>query len=469
MLRISRLLFIPLFIFSLTAFPVASPLQAEPFNHSVRFIVNFSESMKEKIDDESKQEMVMELFDVILENAEPADAELIFFGHRDKDSCDDAEVVVPSEKFSAETVRKMLSETTPSGKGGLIAALNMASEKLDEKTDLLSIIIITDGTDTCEVDLLKTAKEIREKYDYRITFNVIGMPGDKKGIGNVAILPEIGYGSFVSITRYPFKDHWIYKQGMDKIEEQMIKNIGIAVARQISAPERHSPRTVGNDDMVLIPAGEFLMGSDSPYFTSPSERPAHTVFVDSFFIDKYAVTQRQYRDVIGENPSFWIGSDLPVHNVSWYDAKTYCEKVGKRLPTEAEWEKAARGRRNDNWSGTSDAGSLGEYAWIDDTSVSPEKRSGGRVRPVGTKNPNGYGIYDMSGNVWEWVSDWFGDDYYRTSPKSNPQGPEKGVGRVIRGGSWDSHPIEVRSAARRWMRPDYKDWFTGIRCVKSAE
>jgi formylglycine-generating enzyme required for sulfatase activity len=231
----------------------------------------------------------------------------------------------------------------------------------------------------------------------------------------------------------------------------------------------HHPRVIGNDEMVLIPAGEFFMGSEDPSVDFSGERPGHPVYLDSFSIDKYEVTQQQYRSVTGANPSQWMGSDLPVHVVSWHDAKKYCETVGKRLPTEAEWEKAAKGGRNDKWSGTSDVGSLGEYAWIDDTAVALEKRSGSRPHPVGTKKPNGYGIYDMAGNVWEWVSDWFGRGYYKTSPKENPAGPEKGPFRVLRGGSWDSHVIEVRTAARHSRPPDYKDYMIGFRCAKSQK
>ena len=98
-----------------------------------------------------------------------------------------------------------------------------------------------------------------------------------------------------------------------------------------------------------------------------------------------------------------------------------------------------------------------------------EKRSGGRPHPVGTKNPNGYGIYDMSGNLLEWVSDWYDHTYYKTGPKANPPGPEKGQVRVLRGGSWDSHVMEVKTTSRRAMPPEYKDWMIGFRCVKSAE
>jgi len=469
---ISRSLCLSFFNFLLITFLLAPALQAEASSHSVKFIVNFSASMKEKIDDKSKQEIVREIFDGILDKVDqPLDAELIFFGHRDKESCDNAEIVISSQEFGKIKVRQKLSDTSPSGKGGLISALKKAVEKLDEKTDLLSIFIFTDGKDTCDGDLLKTAREIKEKYDYRVIFHIIGLNPEKKDIAKFAPLADIGYGgTYYAIKENPDKSAWYFKEfNIAEQEKEAMKNLGITIARQINTPKIHHPKAIGKDEMILIPAGEFSMGSDSSNFTSAHERPAHTVFLDSFLIDKYEVTQQQYRNVMGENPSFWIGSDLPIHNVSWQDAKNYCEKIGKRLPTEAEWEKAAKGGRSDKWAGTSDAKSLGDFAWMDDTIVTSEKRSGSRAHPVGTKNPNGYGIYDMSGNVWEWVSDRYREDYYKTSPKSNPSGPEKGPMRVLRGGSWDSHLIEVRTAGRLARQPDFKDFMTGFRCAKSPE
>jgi formylglycine-generating enzyme required for sulfatase activity len=459
------------FCFLLITFFLVSALQAEASSHAVEFVVDFSESMKEKIDDKGKMEIVREMFNGILDGAsQPLDAQLIFFGHRDKDSCDDAEVVIPSQEFSKEKVRQKLSDTSPSGKGGLIPALKKAVEKLDEKTDLLSIFIFTDGKDACGGDLPKTVREIKEKYDYRVTFHVIGLNPEKKDSPTLKYLADIGYGSSHLIKANPLKNSWVFKKYAPSAQEKEIKHLVKTIVGIINTPEVHHPKVIGKDEMVFIPAGEFLMGSDSKYFTSPHELPGgHIVYLDSFFIDRYEVTEEQYRSVMGENPSHWQGSDLPVHIVNWNDAKKYCEKVGKRLPTEAEWEKAAKGGRNDTWSGTNDKGNLGDYAWIDDTALPSEKRSGSRAHPVGMKKPNGYGIYDMSGNLFEWVSDWHGRDYYKTSPKANPPGPEKGKLRVLRGGSWDSHLLEVRTVVRFSKSPDYKDYMTGFRCAKDAE
>jgi sulfatase modifying factor 1 len=442
-------------------------VHAEAFSHAVAFVVDFSESMKEKIDDKSKQEIVREMFDGILnEVRQPLDAELIFFGHRDKDSCDDAEVVVSSKEFNAKTVRQKLSETSPKGRGGMISAVKKALEMLNNNTDLLSIVIFSDGEGTCGEDLMKTAKEIKEKYDYRLAFHVIGLNPERKDAINFGIFRNIGSYYLISVSSDAFKKY----PGLPPMNNSgIMKNIAKNIANRINDPEVHHPKVIGKDEMVLIPAGEFFMGSDDSAFTDPNTRPRRPVSLDSFFIDKYLVTEQQYSSVMGENPSLWIGSDLPVHNVSWYDAKQYCEKIGKRLPTEAEWEKAAKGGRNDKWSGTSDKGSLGDYAWIDDSAVPLDKRSGSRPHPVGTKNPNGYGIYDMSGNLLEWVSDWYDHAYYKKGPKANPPGPEKGQLRVLRGGSWDSHVMEVQTTSRFARQPGTKDFMVGFRCARSAE
>jgi len=464
---ISRSLCLSFFSFLLITFLLASALQAEASSHAVAFIVDFSESMKGKIDDKGKEEIVREMFNVILDEVrQPLDAELIFFGHRDKDSCDDAEVVVPSKEFNAETVRQKLSDTSPKGRGGMISAVKKALEMLNDNTDLLSIVIFSDGEGTCGEDLMKTAREIKEKYDYRLIFHVIGLNPEGKDAINFGIFRNIGSYYVVSISSDAFKKY----PALPSINNSgIMKKIAKNIVSRINDPEVHHPKVIGKDEMVLIPAGEFFMGSDDPAFTDPNTRPRRAVSLDSFFVDKYLVTEQQYSSVMGENPSLWIGNDLPVHNVSWYDAKQYCEKVGKRLPTEAEWEKAAKGGRNDKWSGTSDKGSLEDYAWIDDSAVPLDKRSGSRPHPVGTKNPNGYGIYDMSGNLLEWVSDWYDHAYYKKGPKANPLGPEKGHLRVLRGGSWDSHVMEVQTTSRFARPPGSKDFMVGFRCARSAE
>jgi len=224
--------------------------------------------------------------------------------------------------------------------------------------------------------------------------------------------------------------------------------------------------------MVSIPAGEFTMGSQDG---DADERPAHKVYVDSFSIDVYEVTVGQYAEFLRSGevraPLDWktinqsANQKRPVANVDWADAVAYCKWAGKRLPTEAEWEKAARGTD----------GRI--YPWGNDPPT-PLHANYGKMgshdyetlAPVGTleagKSP--YGIYDMAGNVWEWVSDWYDNDYYKNSPQQNPGGPSMGGFKVIRGGSWTSSPRNLRSADRYWDPPSFRSlYFPGFRCAKN--
>ena len=207
-------------------------------------------------------------------------------------------------------------------------------------------------------------------------------------------------------------------------------------------------------EMVKIPSGEFVMGRDE---VNSNEQPAHTIYLDTYYINKYEVTQLQYLSVTGENPSYFEKCDLcPVERVTFQQASEYCAQTGGRLPTEAEWEKAARG------------GTTGWYYWGQnhmDLYAWYGNNAGKRTRPVGTRNPNRYGLHDMAGNVWEWVQDWYESDYYRKSPQRNPKGPAEGTTKVVRGGSWGMPPDKIVHAYRDSHEPDTRYINGGFRCA----
>jgi len=218
---------------------------------------------------------------------------------------------------------------------------------------------------------------------------------------------------------------------------------------------------------VLIPAGTFQMGSND----YDDEKPVHGVTLNSFLISKYETTQGVWQKIMGNNPSnFKKGNDHPVEQVSWDDCQEFCKKLnemksasggtGLRLPTEAEWEYAARAGTNTKyyWGDKED----GDYMWFD------EKWEGGH-HPVGEKKPNGFGLYDMSGNVWEWCSDWYDEKYYQNSPKNNPSGPASGQFRVLRGGAWGSNAHICHSADRYFGEPSLRHFVIGFRCVASVK
>ena len=223
--------------------------------------------------------------------------------------------------------------------------------------------------------------------------------------------------------------------------------------------------------MAVVPAGEFIMGSS---MGEADEQPVHWVYVETFFMDKYPVSVSQYARFLDatsqEAPPDWSimnrsqHQKRPIANVDWPEAKAYCTWAGKRLPTEAEWEKAARGidGRTYPWGNehpTKFFANASRDNW----------NNHGALTPVGTfeegKSP--YDIYDMAGNVWEWVSDWYDPDYYKTSPSRNPTGPSTGESKVIRGGSWGSRPDALRSANREIHSPSIRGLGTGFRCAKT--
>ncbi len=224
--------------------------------------------------------------------------------------------------------------------------------------------------------------------------------------------------------------------------------------------------------MVLIPKGEFLMGSDDSDY---DEKPAHKVFIDDFYIDIYEVTNAQYKKFMDEtgheSPGFWNNSSFnapnqPVVGVSWNDAVEYCKWIGKRLPTEAEWEKAAKGGLVDK-----------KYPWGNNITYDDANffGTGGKdiwnqTAPVGSFAPNGYGLYDVIGNVWEWCSDWYSESYYSESSSQNPKGPNNGYYRVLRGGAWNLG-LEYLYTTKRYSRDPNSRFYNdqGFRCVMDAK
>ena len=236
--------------------------------------------------------------------------------------------------------------------------------------------------------------------------------------------------------------------------------------------------------MMLIPGGEFQMGSQAG---ASDEMPVHTVRLDAFYMDMYEVTNARYAACVREggcqppahyfsythreyygNPEY---AGHPVLWISWAEAQNYCAWRGARLPTEAEWEKAARGRLEGK-----------RYPWGDEEPVCTEKASNGAnylpcsesdALPVGSFAPNGYDLYDMAGNVGEWVADWYQPAYYGAYPPDgwpdNPPGPQAGNARLVRGGGWGTNADYLRVAIRSFGTAEFRDMGIGFRCVVSVD
>ncbi|MBN1149346.1 MAG: SUMF1/EgtB/PvdO family nonheme iron enzyme [Anaerolineales bacterium] len=283
-------------------------------------------------------------------------------------------------------------------------------------------------------------------------------------------------------------------QNNDALVDQSMKTFrsdAIQGAAPSSSPEVGESGQYQDDfgaPMVLIPAGSFLMGSESG---DDNERPVHQVFLDAFYIDVYEVTNELFARFLNEmgnqeeGGESWLeagseyvriiqrdgewrpfaGNDChPVVMVSWYGARAFCEWRGARLPTEAEWEKAARGGLE---------GAL--YPWGNDQPVytfnsengAQFGNRGATTVPVGSFAPNGYGLYDMAGNVYEWAADWYVAGYYSRSPSENPQGPASSGRRVVRGGSWVNEVYELRVSYRQWGYLTGRFSNFGFRCARS--
>jgi formylglycine-generating enzyme required for sulfatase activity len=263
----------------------------------------------------------------------------------------------------------------------------------------------------------------------------------------------------------------IYEQGgyqyLTRALELRASSIGLTRPSS-AAVAPGSVRLNPKDDLnyVWIPPGTFQMGC-SPGDTecNDDEKPAHQVTISKgFWLGQTPVTVAAYKRFVSETsrempptPRFnegWNNALMAIVNVTWDEAQAYCAWAGGRLPMEAEWEYAARG-------GTTEAryGPLDEIGWY-------EGNSGGRTHEVGVKRPNRLGLFDMLGNVWEWVNDWYDAKYREQSPSADPPGPSKGEARVLRGGGWDGNPGDLRAANRLRGEPDVRGDSIGFRCVR---
>jgi formylglycine-generating enzyme required for sulfatase activity len=213
-----------------------------------------------------------------------------------------------------------------------------------------------------------------------------------------------------------------------------------------------------------VPGGCFQMGDNNG---DADEKPAHQVCLDDYYIGKYEVTQGQWLKLMGSSPSFFssCGENCPVESVNWNETQAFISKLNSlngrtyRLLTEAEWEYACRsGGKNERYCGGDDVNAI---AWLD-------KNSQSQPHPVGAKQPNALGIYDMSGNIWEWVSDFYLKNYYSNAPQNNPEGPATGPKRVMRGGSWYNDLRNVRARIRSGDEPDHRSINLGFRVACSA-
>jgi formylglycine-generating enzyme required for sulfatase activity len=341
----------------------------------------------------------------------------------------------------------------------------------------------TPGTDSVSLSWESAGSGI----SYRVYYSNQNDPSGAKPLGNPTAAPSFNVNSMTGGTAYYF---WVtaIKDGLESAKSQAV------TVRTAAVPVNPAP-----DGFVRINGGTFTMGSPASEVDRwENEGPQHQVTVSSFSIGKYEVIQREWVAVMGSNPSFFKGDNLPVEQVSWYDAIDYCNQRsvkegltptytvdkgrgdpnntssydeikwavtwnrsanGYRLPTEAEWEYAAKGGNKDSMAYEySGSNSVEGMAWYYGNSNS--------THPVGTKAANSLGLHDMSGNVWEWCWDWYGS--YTGSAQTDPTGASSGSDRVLRGGGWGDSAGYARSANRVAYGPSYRGLDLGFRLVRPS-
>lgn len=243
--------------------------------------------------------------------------------------------------------------------------------------------------------------------------------------------------------------------------------IGLLAGAGTGSPGTQQLPVTAAMEFVRVEPGQFMMGcSAGDSQCNDDEKPAHRVRITKGFeIGKHEVTQTQWQTVMGTNPSNFKAPDRPVEQMTFDDMQEFLQKLNARqdgyryrLPTEAEWEYAARAGTTEPY-----AGSLNEVGWYN-------QNSGSQTHPAGQKQPNAWGIYDMHGNVWEWVQDWYSANYYRSSPAADPAGPSGGEHRILRGGSWVNAAAEARVSlrSRSLTTPLYVYNSLGFRCARET-
>lgn len=328
-----------------------------------------------------------------------------------------------------------------------LAAVWKRLEQQDGSAEALDMdIALTSGTKTTQ-PILTALDNIQMLVDMRLT-------------------PLIaGHTSALQSPLLPLEHELVTRARRERVSRSGVWRKMLTMASQLSANRMSASVELGLE-FVLIEAGTFSMGST--VFTD--EQPVHGVRISQpFYLGKYPVTQGQWQAVMGENPSHFLGDpNRPVENVSWEEIQAFITKLNERegsmkyrLPTEAEWEYAARADSTDDYSFGKEPRQLSNYGWH-------AFNSGGKTHPVRQLKPNAWGLYDMHGNVWEWVLDWYHEAYYEESSSHDPHGPASGSYRVVRGGSWDCTAEDCRSASRNVEHPSTGGKYVGFRLLRKV-
>ena len=506
----------------------ASSAAGGPGNLYVEYILDASYSMNDPLSDGKKKvDAARERLSHSLKAYPPeVNLGLRVYGHRipylgrEQESCTDIEQVAPAAPGYQGEIVTWLRDFEAQGMTPIGIALYQASKDLSQEPGKVnSIVLISDGQETCGVDPCLMVEKLRAS-GFRITVYVIGLKVDDPTRQQLTCIARAGGGVYQDV-----QSDVELQQALDQVQTEIEKNQAVAVAPATPtpvppvapAPPTLVPTTattitptlgigltqvnpIDGMLMVYVPAGKFLMGmtesdadkmgaeikinmailNDEEIRAIKRSFQQHTVYLDAYWIYQTEVTNAMYaqcvaagacqpeiqyppypRDSYYYNPTY---TNYPVVNVDWNQANTYCGWAEGRLPSEAEWEKAARGTdgRTYPW---------GEGIDCNKTNYGCGAQNMGAIRVVGSypQGASPYGALDMAGNVIEWVADWFDFEsgtYYASSPSNNPLGPDSGETRVVRGGSWNDVAGGVRTSYRYGFSPDGVVYFIGFRCVR---
>jgi formylglycine-generating enzyme required for sulfatase activity len=319
--------------------------------------------------------------------------------------------------------------------------------------DYTELVTITKGERKQVTATLSTGKEIQ--FTCNVPNATLEIDGQKMNSANGTYMLTYGQHSLRAMAA----DYREYTYTINVNESS--RNHSIQMQALVKDEETFTVKGV-SFTMKLVEGGTFQMGATSEQGSEAEsdEKPVHSVTLSNYYIGETEVTQALWQAVMGSNPSYFKGDNLPVENVSWNDCQEFIrklnQKTGKnfRLPTEAEWEYAARGGKKSRGYKYSGGNTLGSVAWYGDN-------SGNKTHTVKTKSPNELGLYDMSGNVWEWCQDWYGN--YNSGSQTNPQGPSSGSSRALRGGGWDNIAWSCRVSSRYINYPGIRFYYYGFR------
>lgn len=431
---------------------------------------------------------------------------IMVFGHQtssyDENSCDDIELILPLGTHSLDEINLRLSGLQAGGLTPIAASLRKAGEILPEQGQNI-IILMTDGQESCHGDPCQEANQLAN-MGISLRVDVVAIQTQQSVSNSLYCITELTGGNFYNIDEPDDIIIAVNESLEDPVEPSPLTPTPPPIDPTPLTPTPIPTPTPTEEPiegecppgMIRIQGGEFLMGSNSGL---RDEHPVHTVFLDDFCMDPFEITNKQFVDFLNEIGSDQLGGNMlvnmdysiinksdghysisreyenyPVIYVSWYGADIFCNWYNKRLPTEAEWEYAARGGLHQQpypWGSTERPGGrkMANYSLIPGGMASQDRSSATDHPPwlteIGQYPPNPYGLYDIAGNVWEWTYDWYGSDYYEVSPLHNPSGPETGTNRSIRGGSGYNDATAITVYNRNKGEPGLGYRTTGFRCA----